>query len=410
MEDNLAVAVDHSDAPSTTERVGESNIGRTEWRERPQGFEGRAREAPIERDARESIREDITDAIEEVGEVEEPKQSRRERRRAAHAQRVAQEAVEPDQETDRQPTETRSPTRDAPTSWSKEAKAEWQNLSPRLRAEIHKREADMGRGASAVHKENEQIKQNVAQFAEQHQQIYGEIDQAIRPFAQTIQNFGKTPGQAVGQLFAWFDALARNPDEAFPALIRSYKYNPDRMLAKYGYYRVNPQTGRPQQPQQSEIPPSVQQYIGALEQRINSIDQRWSQQEQTNAQQQEAINAENTERMLNQWAEGKEHFAEVRVLMGHLLTPDPNTGQAPIPLKPDGTVDLETAYKWAVRAKIGARAEAQQNYAAKARRKASSITNSAPGRNNDGSRQREQPRGTSVRDSIKDAIRQVSDR
>jgi len=47
-----------------------------------------------------------------------------------------------------------------------------------------------------------------------------------------IRQFGKTPGQAVGQLFSWFDALAKNPDEAFPALIKSYKYNPDQMLAK----------------------------------------------------------------------------------------------------------------------------------------------------------------------------------
>jgi hypothetical protein len=390
MDDNLARDIDHSsDAPSTTERVGESNIGRTEWRERPQGFEGTAREAPIERDPRESIREDITDAIEEVGDSEEPRQSRRERRRDRAVQRGAQETVDPDQsqDTDRQ-TEAPVNRREAPKSWSREAKAEWGALSPRLQQEIHKREADMGRGAGAVHEENRQMKQNVEVFARQHQQVYGEIDNAIRPYAQVISNFNKTPGQAVGQLFAWFDALAKNPDEAFPALIKSYKYNPDRMLAGYGYYR------QPQSPQQQQ-----QTYQQQLVQRVNAIEQAHQQQQAYQQQQaeayqrqQEQINAEATDRMLAQWAEDRPHFNEVRELMGHLLTPD-STGRAAVPLTPDGRVDLDTAYEMAVNAAIAPRqrqaAEQFQKKADRARRTATSLTNSAPGRNNNGSRQRD---------------------
>src|SRR5260221_11148537 len=83
--------------------------------------------------------------------------------------------------------------------------------------------------------------------------------------------------------------------------------------------------------------------------------------------------------MLNKWAEDRPNYQEVRVLMGTLLTPDPQTGQAAVPLKSDGTIDLDTAYRWAVRAKFGDRVAAQQDYATKARRKASSLTNSAPG-------------------------------
>jgi type II secretory pathway pseudopilin PulG len=160
-----------------------------------------------------------------------------------------------------------------------------------------------------------------------------------------------------------------------------------------------------------------QNYQSQLDQRVAAIEQATQQQQvyqrqqiEAYQQQQQQIAAENTERMLGQWAEGREHFDDVRVLMGHLLSPDPQTGIAPIPLKSDGTVDLETAYRWAVRAKFGDRVAADQEYATKARRKASSLTNSAPGRNNGGSRQREKALGTSVRDDIKAAIREVSDR
>jgi hypothetical protein len=365
------------------------------------------------------VRADVVDAVEEVRENEQNDElrPRRERRRG----RAAQEAVEPDQsqDTDRQAPETWSGNSEAPSSWSREAKREWDALSSRVRHEILKREGDMGRGASAVHKENEQIKQNVAQFAQQHTQVYGEIDNAIRPYAQVIQNFGKTPGQAVGQLFAWFDSLARNPDVTFPALVQSYRYDGTRLagnLMRQAGWHIQPTreggfyvTRNPQAHQQN--------YQNQLDQRVAAIEQATQQQQayqqeqiQAYQWQQQQIAAENTERMLEQWAEGREHFEEVRVLMGTLLTPDPQTGQAAVPLKSDGAVDLETAYRWAVRAKFGDRVAADQEYATKARRKASSLTNSAPGRNNGGSRQREKALGTSVRDDIKAAIREVSDR
>src|SRR5258706_1647271 len=343
MADNLARDIDHSDVSTTDAGGHDSNIGRTDWQS---DVRGTAERAPIDRDPRESIREDISDAIEEVGENEQADElrSRRERRRDRAAQRVAQESIEPDQDTDRQ--ESRSHTAQPPQSWSKAAKAEWLKVPPHIRAEIHKREGDMMRGASAVHQENEQIKRNVAQFAQEHTQVYGEIDNAIRPYAQTIQNFGKTPGQAVGQLFAWFDSLARDPDAAFPALVQSYRYDGTRLagnlMRQAGWHiQKTPQgflvTRNPQAQQQN--------YQNQLDQRVAAIEQSHQQQQAYQRQQveayqrqQEQINDDATERMLNQWAEGREHFNDVRVLMGTLLTPDPQTGQAAVPLKSDGTI------------------------------------------------------------------------
>src|SRR5260221_10210241 len=303
MADNLARDIDHSDVSTTDAGGHDSNIGRTDWQSDVRGTAG---EAPIERDPRESIREDITDAIEEVGENEQADElrPRRERRRDRAA---TQESIEPDQDVDRQ--ESRSHTAQPPQSWSKAAKAEWLKVPPHIRAEIHKREGDMGRGASAVHQENEQIKRNVAQFAQEHTQVYGEIDNAIRPYAQTIQNFGKTPGQAVGQLFAWFDSLARNPDVAFPALVQSYRYDGTRLagnlMRQSGWHiQRTPQGGfyvtrNPQAHQQN--------YQNQLDQRLSAIEQSHQQQQayqphqvQAYQRQQEQINPDATERMLHQ--------------------------------------------------------------------------------------------------------------
>src|SRR5216684_3327555 len=90
MADNLAL--DRSDVPTTEHGGHESNIGRSDWQS---DVRGTAREAPIDRDPRESIREDVADAVEEVRENEQNDElrPRRERRRG----RAAQEAVEPDQ-------------------------------------------------------------------------------------------------------------------------------------------------------------------------------------------------------------------------------------------------------------------------------------------------------------------------
>jgi hypothetical protein len=71
-----------------------------------------------------------------------------------------------------------------------------------------------------------------------------------------------------------------------------------------------------------------QNYQSQLDQRVAAIEQATQQQQvyqrqqiEAYQQQQQQIAAENTERMLGQWAEGREHFDDVRVLMGHLLSP-----------------------------------------------------------------------------------------
>ncbi len=368
----------------------------------------RERERPSVRD---ELRRSFADARrdDEARETREPE---------VEEEPVVEEAAETETTAEAEPTErateargagesegteaepsTRRETQAAPAAWSKEAKAAFTHLPDHVKKAVVKREADVEKGIKNL------------------KDSYKEIDDALAPYVPMIRQFQKTPGQAVAQLFSWFDALAKNPDEAFPALIKSYKYNPDVMLAKYGYVRKQqPQQQQPngqvqngqQQPngqaqpgQQPAdvVPPHIQQYITKLEQRQNQLEQQVGQQFNNLGQYYQEQNAAKTQEMLEQWSRDKPHFDRVRVKMGYLLTPGPD-GAAAIPLR-EGKVDLDEAYNQAVwmdpeirqeilaqqqtqadaarKAKQEAAQKAAQDKADKARRTATSLTSSAPG-------------------------------
>jgi len=334
------------------------------------------------------------------------------------------------EDTEAEPS-TRRETQTAPTAWSKEAKAAFTHLPEHVKKAVLKREGDVEKGIKSL------------------KDSYKEIDEAIAPYVPMIRQFQKTPGQAITQLFSWFDALAKNPDEAFPALIKSYKYNPDAMLAKYGYVRkqqpqqqpngqVQPgqaqpngqvQPGQQQQPGGEVVSPAVQAYINKIEQQLNGFQQQVGQQFNSLGQYYQEQNAAKTQEMLEQWAKDKPFFSEARVMMGHLLTPDGTTGVAAIPLK-DGRVDLDSAYEAAVyalpeirarvladqqaqadatrKAKQEANQKAAQDKADKARRTATSLTSSAPGA--EVARRGTSEKGKSVRESLVAAMKELSDR
>lgn len=372
-------------------------------------------------DRASSVRDDIRSAIRETEDntyerkpydaVEEPREAKPKAERKARRTReeldrdmeAANAAFDGQQDAgeadtgDAEPVarEAEQGSQEAPASWTKEAKKEWAKAPARIKQEVLKREADIQKGV------------------QQLQARYGEIDAAIAPYHEAIKQFNKTPGAAVAQLFGWFQALAADPDRALPALMASYRYNPEKLVRTYLQNRgIDPNILN-----NARLNPALQynQRLQALEQATMAQQQHFQQQQQAYQQQQQAIAQQrqaeqlaNTETMLNSWAESKPHFEKVRVLMGHLLTPVPNTGQAPVPLKRDGTIDLETAYRWAVRAQLGDRAAADRDYASSARRK-TSLSGSAPGYSN-GRADRGPPRGVSVRDSIKNAIAEASNR
>ncbi len=408
------------------------------------------RERPTVRDALRNAFADRREAEEttereartqdETPEVEEPVEETTETTEAEPAEGTAEaEAGAEDAETEPKPT----PKATAPVAWPKAAKEAFQHLPESVKAAVVKREADVQKG--------------IDNLKAQH----SELDQVLTPYDPMIKQFGKTRGQAVAQMFSWFDALSRNPDQSFPALMQSYGYDPKRLLQAYGISpqvlqqlqqhaqqqrqqqngqvqngQVQPQTNGQAQPQQQEIPPQVQQYIqpyiqhiNKLEQKLNGFEQNFGQQLNTFQQHVAEQGAAKTQEMLGQWSSDKKYFDRVRTKMGFLLSPDPTTGQAAVPLK-DGRVDLDEAYSQAVwmdpeirqemwdekqaaeaaarKAKQEAAVKAQQDKAAQARKTATSVTTSAPG--GEISRKQSPAKGTSVRDSLKAAISELADR
>ncbi len=231
-----------------------------------------------------------------------------------------------------------------------------------------------------------------------------------------IRRHGHTPGQAVNQLFAWFEALSANPQQAFPALMQSFRVDPRQI---FGNLQQQQQPGQQtDQPQDTGIAPQTQQYINNLEQRFNQLSnavaQKFGSLETTFQAQSEA----KTKEILDQWAQGKEHFEEVRQMMAHLI------GSGAIPPLPNGGADLDKAYDMAIYAipdirgkimtaqetkakadrlvKAQAEKAAQQAAATKARRAAGGLGLSAPG--SSAPPPPDSKRGKTVKETLRDAL------
>lgn len=297
-------------------------------------------------------------------------------------------------------------TVEPPKALTEEAKAAWAQTPPAIQAAFLKREQDMQRGV-------EELKGR-----------YAEIDRALEPHMGEIRKNGKTPAQAVQQLFAWFQAFAANPDVAFPALAKSFNYDLARLGVKAdaaggaaAAAGGTPAAGQPA----GDVPPAVQQYITKMEARLNELEQKSTQQYDTLASSFQRETQAKTEEVLSHWAKDKPHFEAVRGYMAQLIQ------SGTIPLK-DGKVDLDGAYDAAiyampeVRAKVLAEAEsarqkaikdkteaerkAQQDQADRARKAGVSLTGGAPGAPGVTQPGRK-GKGKSVRESIEEAREQL---
>lgn len=320
---------------------------------------------------------------------------------------------QPETETEGQEQQDQQEQVAAPEAWPKEAKAEWANLPATVQAAIAKREVD---GAKGV----EQLKQSLKQFEP--------IAQVLQPRMESIRQFGHSPAEAVGQLFAWFDALGQDvervksgqPVVAFPLLAQSFGLDPKTL---FGGAPAQPGTEKKAEEQPAgDIPAPVQQYITALEQKLGNmtkaIEQKFGALENTFATQREA----QTQELIDAWAKDKPYFKDVKVMMGHLLA----SGQ--IPALPNGAADLDTAYEQAVYANRDTRARmledqrkkaeadtkakaekerrAQQDQVNGARKAAVGLGPSSPGTTTPGTAQQKGKK--SVRESIMEAIDEVS--
>jgi hypothetical protein len=96
-------------------------------------------------------------------------------------------------------------TTQPPKSWRAEEKRHYDSLPQQIKQAIHRREADMQAGV-------ESMKQKYASMERE----YSDLSRALEPHLPVIRSFGHTPAQSVSQMFAWFDALSKRPDESFP--------------------------------------------------------------------------------------------------------------------------------------------------------------------------------------------------
>jgi len=307
----------------------------------------------------------------------------------------------------------------APEAWSREAKAEWDNLPPAVQQAVIKRETDGAAGVKAL------------------QEKYREIDTALNSRRDLIRSTGHTDAQAVNQLFLWFEALTADaervkrgiPAQAFPALAQSFGLDPRIAYAAYAQQQQqNPaqpqaqsmqppaaQTGQGPAPAAPDMPPEwfnqyMHQLYGALGQRFDGINQ---------AMQQQGVAKANE--VLDIWSKDKPYFAEVRMAMAKILE------HGMVPALPNGNADLDKAYDMAlyalpeVRAKVladqqkaadaqskakdAAEKKLQQEQADKARRAAVALGPSAPG----AEPKPERKKGKSVRESLQEAMQEVSE-
>jgi hypothetical protein len=320
------------------------------------------------------------------------------------------------QEGQQQEGQTQQQQVAAPEAWAKEAKAAWAQVPPAAQAAILKREQDVSQGV-------ENLKRG-----------YKELDDALKPYMGAIQEHKTTPGAAVKQLFDWMLALTNEakalksgqaPQGVFAALAQSYGIDPVKLLAHMVQNPVVRQQQNGQQPNgQTQLDPAIQAY---LDQKLAPLGQNLNGLYQTVQQQSIA----KTNEMLAMWAKDKPFYNDVRVTMARLMTPGQNGEPPLVAPREDGNADLDTAYERAcnmdpnVRAKMkeaGAAAEAKaaadklaaekaaQRTKLEAARKASgSIPISAPGMPGDG-KQKGVKRGKSVRESLSDAIKEVTDR
>ena len=216
-------------------------------------------------------------------EVEEkPTRARDEAGRFTAAE-LAQQAAAKEAEKPVDQTPVEQPAKKAPSSWKKEAAAEFDKLPPHVQDEVLRRETDFHKGIEGF---------------KTHADLGRTIERTLQPYMQTIQQLGVTPDVAISSLLKADAGLRYGTPEQKAAHLAG-------LAQTYGI-----DLG-----QVAQVPPK-DQYTFQLEQRLAQIEQneirlRQEQQEQ----ERESLNSE-----LQAFLEtGAEHFEVVKEDMAALL-------------------------------------------------------------------------------------------
>lgn len=343
-----------SDTPSVRDRLRES----IEFHREKEAGERRT-------ETRDSLRRDFepdSDAALRAGRAKAKRLSATENELAS-----IQRGEAPDQDTSATP-ETPEPAKSAaPTAWSKEAKAVWDQLPEPAKAAILKREQDSGKGVEA-------LKSRYKDVDDVRAKVEPRLNQLRMPFKDFVE------GSA-----GWFMALT-GPQrvQAAQHLLRNLGIDPASVAGM-----------QPQQHQQNAAPQGFDPRIQHLAQRLDSFEQQQAAQLMSVAQQ-----------TVEQWAKDKPFFTSVKAEMARLM----QSGE--VPLLPNGHADLDTAYNRAIEPIMAQFAQQQQTQeqerraAAERARKASASlrTGTAPGASYQLNGANKKTKGKSVRESLYDSI------
>lgn len=135
----------------------------------------------------------------------------------------------------------------APSTWKPTARAEWDKLSPAVRAEIHRRETDFMNGRTELLPD--------AKFGKS-------VSEVMAPYRMLIEAEGGTPERAIGDLMRTAAGLRLGTPQQKAQIIT-------QVCRQYGVdmSAFAPQIGQqPNQPQQPLADPRVDQLIGQLNQ------------------------------------------------------------------------------------------------------------------------------------------------
>lgn len=267
-------------------------------------------------DPNRSTRQDIEAAMDEVEKkrgnpYKDPNTGKFTNKPAEEAQKSAAPAGPTNPEADATPAPAQHPVLAMPKSWAKENQALWDTLPAAAKEVVLAREDQAEKGF-----------EKYRPIAER----YKALDEVLSPLDSQLPQ-GVTREAFVKQLIDWNQALANNPQAAFPALMQAFGYQ----LPQSG----SQQPTDPNQQPQYYIPPQLEQLPQQFAQVTNQLQETRSQLD--------AIRHEQTNKEIAAFAAQPEHkhFERLRVPMGNYIKAiAASEGRVP---------DLKEAYDFAFR-------------------------------------------------------------
>lgn len=274
-----------------------------------------------------SLRETLKDAVEEHKEDDDNQEIKKESKKEEKQDKVEELENKEEKEELEDKKVSPQPKLKPPPGWTKEGKTAWSSLAPDIQKSVIKREEEFSNG--------------IAQYSGKAK-AYDELDAVLATRREAIKRFGVSEAQTVDRLFSWFENLS-NPDpeakhNAFKALATNFGADLSRFAPQQ---QIQQTTVTDNQDPAAKL---IQEFNQNLDKKFGDINNQFKTFEQQQAAQQQANAKREAENFINQWAVGKTHFQKVRTEMFGLIQ------SGAVPLKSDGTLDLDTAYARAVRA------------------------------------------------------------